>query len=126
GEIVKRHAPGEREALPLIAGLTREEVEDDDGRARAGLRSAIAFLGELRAVLGKDAPEVEELHVDRVMGLSVVCVGDDARIQFGPPPWKDRLKKLAEVRSALRERGLKASEIALGGQRRPERIVARL
>jgi cell division protein FtsQ len=126
GAIVKRHAPGEREALPLITGLEREEVERGDPGALAGVRQAIAFLDEWRSVNGADARPIEEVHVDPVAGLSFVPAGEDLRVHLGPPPWRERLSRLDAVRSALADRGVSATEIALGGPRRPDRATARL
>jgi cell division protein FtsQ len=126
GEIVKRYTPGENEELPVITGLTRSEMETDDGDAKLRLRSAIAFLGELREVLGKDAPRVAEIHLDAALGLSFTVSGDDTAVLLGSPPWKQRIDRLLTVKDALEKRGVHASKIMMGGERRPDRAVARL
>jgi hypothetical protein len=126
GEIVKRQAPGEHESLPLVTGLSRAEVERGDGRAQARLRDAIGFLADLRAVTGAGPAEVDEIHLDSVQGLSFVPAGDTIQVHVGRPPYKEKLEKLEEVRRVLAERGGKPLEITLGGERRPERVVARL
>jgi hypothetical protein len=126
GEVVKRQAPGEHEALPLVTGLSRAEVERGDGRAQARLRDAVGFLADLRAVTGAGPVEVDEIHLDAVQGLSFVPAGDTIQVHVGRPPYKEKLEKLEEVRRVLTERGAKPLEITLGGERRPERVVARL
>jgi cell division septal protein FtsQ len=126
GEIVKRQSPGEHEALPLVTGLSREEVQRGDGRAQARLRDALAFLADLHAVTGAESADVDEIHLDAVQGLSFVRSGDKIQIHVGRSPYKERLEKLEEVRRALSDRGVRALEITLGGERRPERVVARL
>jgi cell division protein FtsQ len=56
GDVVKRYTPGEREALPVVTGLTRDQIETDDGEARSRLRSAIDFLDEVTSRFGARAP----------------------------------------------------------------------
>jgi len=126
GEIVKRYTPGENEALPIITGLTREEIETDDGDARSRLVSAIDFCAELRAVMGKDTPKIAELHLDRAIGLSFVVANEDVRVVMGAPPWRTSIERYVKVRAALAEKGVRASRIVIGGERRPDRAVARL
>jgi cell division septal protein FtsQ len=124
GDIVKRQAPGEREALPLVTGLSREEVERGDGRAKARLIDAVRFLADLKKVTG--AADVDEIHLDAVQGLSFVPMGDTIRVHVGKAPYQERLERLETVRRALSERSLLPLEITLGGEHRPERVVARL
>lgn len=126
GEIVKRYTPGEHEELPIITGLTKAEVEADDEAAHERLRSAIGFMKALREILGDAAPRVAEVHLDPALGLSFVASGSDERVQVGSPPWRPHILRLAEVEGALAHRGVQASHIILGGERRPDRAVARL
>ncbi|MCB9650728.1 MAG: FtsQ-type POTRA domain-containing protein [Deltaproteobacteria bacterium] len=126
GEVVKRYAPGEREVLPVVTGLERAQVEADDPAARALLEEAVALLDAVSAVRGGGAEQVAEVHVDPVMGLSFVLRDDEARVEVGHAPFEEKLRRLAVVQSSLRERGVLASRITLSGERRPERVVARL
>jgi cell division protein FtsQ len=126
GEIVKRYTPGENESIPVVTGLTREEIETDDGDARSRLVSAIDFYAELRAVMGKEAPKVAEVHLDRAIGLSFVAAEEDVRVVMGSPPWRTSIERFVKVRAALAEKGVRASRIVIGGERRPDRAVARL
>lgn len=126
GEIVKRYTPGEREHFPVITGLSRNEIETDDGDARVRLRSAIEFMRELKEVMGARAPVLSEIHLDPALGLSFVAKGDDATVVVGSPPWRQAIERLARVRDALAEKGVSASRIMLGGERRRDRVIARL
>lgn len=126
GEVVKRYAPGEREVLPVVTGLERAQVEADDPEARALLREAVELLDAVVAVRGGDASQVSEVHVDPVMGLSFVLRDDEARVEVGHGPYAAKLRRLTAVQASLRERGVLASHISLSGERRPERVVARL
>ena len=126
GNIVKRRAPSERPSLPVVTGLSREEIEHGDGRGRARLVRALGFLDDLSAELAGDAPAVEEIHIDRVMGLSFVPLGVETRVHVGHAPWRGRIKRWAAVNDMLEKRHVVASEVALQGTRHPERVVARL
>lgn len=126
GKIVKRYTPGEREILPVVTGLEREQVEAGDGSAEVWIRSAISLADELKATLGPGAPVLSEIHVDPAYGLSFVVQGDDTSIVVGHPPWRASLERYRQVESALAMKGVRASKIVLGGERRKDRAVARL
>lgn len=132
GEIVKRYAPGElapgkdgqRSSLPVITGLTRAQIETDDGEAKAQLQGAIEFLSAFAAL--PNAPALAEIHLDPVLGLSFVEAETQTTVVVGGAPWAPRLSRWQEVRSALDEKSVRASRIMLGGERRRDRVVARL
>jgi cell division protein FtsQ len=124
GEIVKRYAPGEKEVLPVITGLSRAQIETDDGEARYQLVKAIEFLDAFAKV--SDAPKLAEIHLDPVLGLSFVEAETQTMVVVGEAPWAPRLERWQEVRAALDEKSVKASRIMLGGERRRDRVVARL
>lgn len=126
GTIVKRYSPGERESLPIVTGLSREEIETDEGESRAKLILALRFLDELDASLGPAAPRIAEINVDTAVGLSFTEPEDETRVVVGHPPWTDRIRRLDEVKAALEKRGVTASTIMLDGQQRKDRAVARL
>jgi cell division protein FtsQ len=126
GEIVKRYTPGENEKLPVVTGLTRDEIETDDGDARARLLSAIELKKEIEAVMGERAPKLAEIHLDRALGVSFVPSDEDVTVVMGAPPWKTSIERYLKVRGALAEKGVRASRIVVGGERRPDRAVAKL
>jgi hypothetical protein len=126
GDVVKRYTPGERETLPVVTGLTRDQIETDDGEARASLRSAIEFLDEVTAHFGERAPQIAEVHLDPALGLSFVEANDDLMVVVGHPPYGAALDRLSRVKTALRDKNVKATRIMLGGPRRKDRAVARL
>lgn len=126
GNVVKRYAPGEEESLPVVTGLSREQIETDDGQARAQLRSAIDFLAALNRRYGEEAPEVSEVHLDPALGLSFVESGEKLTVVVGHPPYDEAIDRLARVKQALAEKNVDATRIVLGFERRRDRAVARL
>ncbi len=126
GDVVKRFTPGEREELPVVTGLTRDQIETDDGEARKQLRSAIDFLAQMADRFGTRAPRVAEVHLDPALGLSFVEANDNLMVVVGHPPFDDALDRLSRVKAHLQEKHVKATRIMLGGPRRKDRAVARL
>ncbi|MCK6549331.1 FtsQ-type POTRA domain-containing protein [Myxococcota bacterium] len=126
GKIVKRYTPGENEVLPVVTGLDREKVEAGDAAEQAWIASAISLAEELKATLGPGAPVISEIHVDPAFGLSFTAQGSETSIVVGQPPWRASLERYREVESALAMKGVRASKIVLGGERRKDRAVARL
>ena len=124
GRIVKRLAPSEQAALPVVTGLSREAVEQ--GAGRATLVQALTFLDDVAAELGESAPAIEEIHWDEVMGLSFTPVGAATRVHVGQPPWRSRIGRWSRVVEILDRRNVVAKEIATQHVRHPNRVVARL
>jgi cell division protein FtsQ len=125
GQIVKRLAPGENERLPVITGLSREDVESGAPEAERRLREAIAFV-RMVAAMGAEGPALAEVHMDPAVGLSFVAEGSPTRVVLGAAPFEERLQRVREVQRALDAKGLQASRIMASAGRRKDRVVARL
>ncbi len=126
GSLVKRRSAEDREVFPVITGFSRADVESADQATIENLRRAVGFPRLLRETLGPAAPEIDEVHFDGVMGLSFVPKGEKVWVHMGPAPWESQIRRLGVVRMALREKGLEATEVTLGGDRRPERVAVKL
>lgn len=126
GDVVKRYTADEHESLPVITGVTREDIEGEDVVALAQMRAAVLALSRVRAVLGEESAPIEEIHVEPSAGVSVRFAKEDLYVRLGPPPWDEALLRLQAVKDSLAARGVRAREITLGGERRPERVIARL
>lgn len=124
GKIVKRYAPGERVDLPVITGLTREEVETDDN-AQTRIAQAIQFAADARVTLGDASLAFAEIHLEPSGGLSFVEAGSGLRVSLGPAPWEPRLIQLRETKRALVQRGLIATHVRVDGVQREDRVVVR-
>lgn len=119
-EVFKRFAASDEDGLPVITGLSREEVE---GKEHGPLKTAVDALADLAPALG-DSDRIEELHVEPDAGISVRLAKQDLYLRLGAPPFD--LSRLKAVSETLAARGIRAKEITLGGERRPERVIARL
>lgn len=126
GRIVKRRSVEERDVLPVVTGFSRARVEGAERATIEGLRRAVGFPRLLRETMGPAAPELDEVHFDEVAGLSFVPKNENVRVHLGRSRWESQIRRFGAVRAALRERGLEAAEVTLGGERRRERVVVKL
>jgi len=126
GAIVKRYTPGESENLPVVTGLTRDDFENDELRTRTRLRQIISFLKDYSLESKGAAQKIEELHVDPVMGLTLVPAGDRRRVRMGHAPWRQKIRQWERMKNDSGVQELLVKEVILGGARRPERVVMRL
>jgi cell division septal protein FtsQ len=126
GTIVKRYTPGETEDLPVLTGLTRHDFENDALQTRVRLRELLSFLKVYKRESNGKAQEIEELHLDPVMGLTIVPVGDSRRVRMGHAPWGQKIRQWKRMENDSGLRDLPVKEVILGGTRRPERVVMRL
>lgn len=124
GEVVKRLVPGEREALPVITGLSREDVEHSDALALSQIRAALSFI----AVWSRAQPEsaLDEVNVGPSGDIAIGLADPKLRIHLGPAPWDEAIARSTSVREEARERGFVPAEIAAWSERHPERAVVRI
>ncbi len=124
GEVVKRLVPGEREALPLITGLSREDVEHSDALALSQIRAALSFI----AVWSRAQPDaaLDEVNVGPSGDIAIALAEPTLRVHLGPAPWDDAIARSISVREEARQRGFVPAEIAAWSERHPERAVVRI
>jgi cell division protein FtsQ len=115
GVIFRRVLSGERPELPVLTGLTRNDVRQRAPFVAARVREARA----LYEALGTRC--LEEIGYHPVRGYHVrLCEGPEVRL--GLPPFEP---KLARLGPALRKAG-RGRIIYLDDERRPERVVVRI
>ena len=94
------------EALPLISGPGRQELEGRDGQARARVRQAleVASLWDEMG-LAQRAP-LSQLHADPVLGVSAVVGERGVEVRLGQGQWRKRLERFGTVWAELEGRGV--------------------
>ncbi|MEZ4461146.1 MAG: FtsQ-type POTRA domain-containing protein [bacterium] len=85
--------------LPLVSGLQRRELETADGKSRF-LDALAAHRAYEHAGLAKLYP-LSEIHVDRVMGVSLVTRQMGTEIRLGQGRWEERMARLKSVLDAM-------------------------
>lgn len=123
GRLFKRYSPGEAVDLPVVTGLDRARVEAADPEQTDLLMAALSVVTAWPTeTLGRLA----EVNVNEAFGLTVVLVEDGLTVAFGQHGVTNQLERLARVRSALEDRGLRAHRIDLSATRRANRVTVRL
>lgn len=74
GHVFKRFEASDGLDLPVVTGIERDVVARDSGAAAGILRDATALV----AAAGRNLGHLEELHIDDVLGWSLVTVYDEA------------------------------------------------
>jgi cell division protein FtsQ len=134
GILFKRVTSGDKLDLPVITGLSRDEVEQ--GKDRGALATALGIV-EAYGVhgMGERAP-LSELHVGGDGGelaWTAFCGDEPVEVHLGPIGKADGpdavvavLGRLVRVWDELEHRGARARSIDLGNRQRPEWVAARL
>ncbi len=107
--------------LPVVTGLSREQLWRPDEESRALLQQAGELLSELPSSLGR----LSELHLDAVTGLSLVWEEIPAVVCLGFDQFPPRLARLQRVLADLRRRG-ELARTRLIDLDHPRRVVVRL
>lgn len=113
--------------LPLITGLSRAEMETEEGAQH--FASGLEVIHHYEAMgLDKRNP-ISEVHIDDLLGVTLVVGEEGTEVRLGWGRWEERLERLDVVQTSLIRRGVDASYILIDhdsdlervavGQRRP-------
>jgi cell division protein FtsQ len=117
---------GDNADLPVISGVTTDDLQQDRARALERVAQGIAIAERYaRLPLGKVHPP-QEVHMGA--GGSVwLTVGESGiTLALGKGPVKQRLLMAARVIGKVRERGQTPQVVFLDNEAHPERVVVRL
>lgn len=127
GRLFKRLQSTDALALPVITGLTREQVTKDEAAVARQVLAGVELAGALEAhadLLG----HVDELHVDEVLGWDVVTRAGNAkpcRIMLGKQPIA-RIEHAVGAVRRLTELGSRPSMLWADGTKNPDRVQAQI
>ncbi len=126
GEIFKRLEASDPTDLPVITGLTADEVASDrEGVAGAIRRALDLALDYERGPLGQRAV-LQEIHL-KDDGAVTLVVGKDALfLEMGKPPFHRKLEEASRVLLELDHRAGRPDAVMLDNDARPERVVVRM
>lgn len=95
--------------LPLISGIGHAELASERGR---GLLTDALEVAELYESMGLGKLQrLSQIHVDAVMGISLVTEETGTEIRLGWGRYDERLERLKAVQSTLIERGMDADYV---------------
>ncbi len=117
--------------MPVISGIDRELFLNPDLSVQANEKEKIRAALELLRLYNANPwlmenIEISEIHTDRIMGFSMVTMGDKTTVQLGHSDFNNRLARLEYILRDLRARGEQAASILLDNDREPDRVVVRL
>lgn len=99
--------------LPLLTGLATEEL--DEGRGPKLAREALRVAALYEELGLSDRRSLSEIHIDPVLGLTLVAEGTATEIRLGRGKYRDKLERLETVRKKLAARGVQASYLLMHG-----------
>ncbi|WP_437869946.1 FtsQ-type POTRA domain-containing protein [Sorangium sp. So ce363] len=126
GELFKELAGDDPVDLPIVTGITGEQVARDRPGVVIAVRRLLDVVEDLeRAGVARRYP-TQELHVERD-GSIVVTIGKEAiSLHLGQPPYRDKVAQASRVLTELAQRKANASVIFLDNDAHPERVVVRM
>jgi len=110
-------APEDGAGLPLLTGLTRDDVSAGGGDAGRLIDEAVSLIACMsgRELFGAVPPEI---RMDAVFGLTVADKEGSEEIYMGFDEYAGKLELLRRVRSDLAQKGLAARFIHVGSAAR--------
>jgi cell division protein FtsQ len=126
GEIFKELRDGDPIDLPVVTGVTGEEIAKDREAVRTRLRRALDIASELeRAEIAARYP-VQEIAVAADLSTTVTIGQHGLTLAFGPPPYRAKIAKAARILEEVRHRKLENAILFLDNRAHPERVVVRM
>ncbi|MGH7270254.1 MAG: cell division protein FtsQ/DivIB [Polyangiaceae bacterium] len=126
GEPFKKVDSDDPVDLPLVTGVTVDDLLDDREGALQTIRRAVALADEYEERPLAKRSEIEEVHVEPNGSFSLVIGRGATQLALGSPPFRRKLDQATRVIAELDKRGVKASAILLDNAARSDRVVVRL
>lgn len=132
GVVFKRVRSDEVRDLPVITGVTREELADPEqvDEAQRRLREAVRVADWYVLHDVAKAHKLGEIHVDPLFGYTVVTRDDAVEVRLGQVDDREelagRLDRLGHVLNDARARKARVSLVRLDDQRDPRRVTVKL
>lgn len=108
-------------ALPILTGLTSSDLERESGREL--FHEAKVALQAFRAEGLEEFVALSEVHVDPVLGVSLVAMDGGCEIRLGTGKMPERMKRLRIVLSRLQDEGETAEYILLDHESELGRVI---
>lgn len=126
GDLFKKLAENDPADLPVVTGITAEQVARDRPGVVIAVRRALDVVEDLdRAGVSARYP-LQEIHIEKD-GTLVFTIGKEAiALHLGQPPYRDKIAQAAQVLAEIARRKANASVIFLDNEAHPERVVVRM
>lgn len=125
GQIVMKLDASERREelwqLPLVTGLTRADLQTPQGRDK--LQQGLSAHYHYRAAGLDDQQPISEVHIDELLGVSLVVGETGTEVRLGSGRWEERMERLAVVQTSLIRRGMDAAYVLIDHDRELNRVA---
>jgi cell division septal protein FtsQ len=102
GAIFDQAKGRDKAAYPILTGISREDLEKGDKKARILLRRAFDFI----EIIQKDTifpyRSISQIHLDRAVGLLVYTLDQGTEIRMGFDGFEKKLRRISKVWSIIR------------------------
>jgi len=119
GRIFKRLQPGENFDLPVVTGVDREAYGKQLEQVQRRVREALSLAGQIESTSCLEGRRVSEVHLDELMGPSLVLDPGAVRVRMGSKGAVARLPLLCRVFDEMKQRKLAVRTIMLDLASRP-------
>jgi cell division protein FtsQ len=126
GVIIKKLETGDPTDLPVVTGVSLEQLTTDREGATRTVRRALdlAFDVERSALAHRSG--LEEVHVEPNGEMTLVVGKSGVRLYMGPAPYRRKIEQAVRVLGEIDRRGAKAESVMLDNEGRPDRVVVRM
>lgn len=126
GEPFKDLGLGDPHDLPVITGVSIQELGRDRRAELERVREALALLSAYAELpLARQNP-AEEVHLTEEGGAVLIVGSEGLSLHLGTPPWTASLHRAARIVRAATEEGGRPGVVFLDSEAHPERAVVRL
>lgn len=126
GAPIKEVSPGDPHDLPVITGLSADELRRDRRAEVARIKAALDLLDHYAELpLAKNYP-AEEVHLEDDGGAVLVVGAAGLSLSLGSPPWTASLHRAVRIVAKAAEQGGTPGVVFLDSEAHPERAVVRL
>lgn len=126
GALIKRLESGDPTDLPVITGVSLEQLTADREGATRAVRRALDLAFDIERSPLAQRSALEEVHVEPNGEMSLVMGKSGVRIQMGAAPYRRKIEQAVRVLAELDRRGAKPDAIMLDNEGRPDRVVVRM
>ena len=106
---------------PLITGLSRAEMKTQQGRQNYA--SALEVIRHYEATELSQLHPISEVHVDELLGMTLVIGEGGTEVRLGWGRWEERLERLEVVHASLVRRGVDAAYILIDHESDLDRVA---
>jgi cell division septal protein FtsQ len=89
--------PGKKSAYPIMTGLSREEIENNDRNTSRLLRATLHLLKASRSHAILSYESISQIHLDKAVGLLVYTTAQGTEFRLGFGNFNRKLQRLSKI-----------------------------